>query len=261
MPDLVEKYFMQDLTDEEDRALTQELLNSDQASEKFLRLAEEAYARFGLPPADWEGPPPRILSKPKTGWHPWLGLSLVVLGMAAGLHYWRSSNPWASLIQTLGQNRAASAAPRLDAPQPQAANRPAAGEGRPSVSNPPPGADPAGTVASIAMPVSNPKGVGSPGSSAVGSPIPPANPSQAASPAFSKLSVDVSVSGPETLTVRVLNPHGIQVAFLYEGPVASGKWTFTWNGKISDGGLAPPGYYQIEMKSGNQTQRRNVRIR
>jgi len=249
MPDLVEKYFREDLTEEEDRALTQELLSSDGAAEKFMRLAEEAYVRYGLPKADWEGPIPRILPRSKSWWNPWFGLSVLALGLLAGATYW-------AVFRHQG---AAQPSARLDSnvvPLPSGRDAEVSGHSsRPEIpevaSN---GGDSPRTVDRSL----GPQGAGPP-SAANGLRFITA--SQDHSPAFSHLSVDVSLSSPATLRVRVLDHHGTPVGLLYEGPVGKGNWSFKWNGRTSDGRAAPPGYYQIEVDSNGHAQSKNVQIR
>lgn len=266
MADLVEKYFRQDLSEEEDRVLTQELLNSDEASEKFLRLAEEAYVRYGLPPADWEGPIPRILPNPPAGgWNHWFGLSMIVLGLAAGFYYWYHWRSLASVVQAPSRTWVAAGNSDLKKTSKKVGSttvqHSSHGEIISSFSRESSPDDPS----SKANAAPNGRGEGAPGSATSGSPSPPAplssQASQSDASAYSKISVDVSLSGPETLAVRVFDHHGTPVALLYSGPVAAGQWTFGWNGKTSAGAAAPPGYYQIEVKSGSNIQRKNVQIR
>ncbi len=49
MADLIDKFFSEDLTEAEEQALGEALMASDEQALKFGRLAEEAYARYGLP--------------------------------------------------------------------------------------------------------------------------------------------------------------------------------------------------------------------
>ena len=264
MADLVEKYFHQDLTEEEDRVLTQELLNSDEASEKFLRLAEEAYVRYGLPAADWEGPLPRILPKPRAGWNRWFTLSALVLGLASGFYYLHHWKPWAPPVQASPQSQSTAGnsgfRKLLQETGSTTTRPPTSGEVYSSSWESPQGTDSPETNPAPSVP-----SAGLPGNATDRSTTPSESlstqPGPSGFPAYSKISVDVSLSGPETLMVRVLDHHGTAVALLYSGPLAAGQWSFQWNGKTSEGSPASPGYYQIEIKSGSNIQRKNVQIR
>src|SRR5271170_2282593 len=88
MFDLVEKYFKEDLTEPEQAALEDSLLNSDEVALKFEAMAKEAYVRYGLPE-----PQPHWGNS--NGPFPSAGMGLQpllwVLGIGAGLvlGWWR----------------------------------------------------------------------------------------------------------------------------------------------------------------------------
>jgi hypothetical protein len=56
MADVVDKFFREDLTEAEEQALSDALWTSDEHALRFGGLAEEAYARYGLPEPSSAGP-------------------------------------------------------------------------------------------------------------------------------------------------------------------------------------------------------------
>jgi hypothetical protein len=74
-----------------------------------------------------------------------------------------------------------------------------------------------------------------------------------------KVVVDQENEGP--VTVRILDPSGIEVRRLYEGPLQAGKWAFKWDGILDSGLPAPPGGYQIEVQSGMVSKSREIEIK
>ena len=79
--------------------------------------------------------------------------------------------------------------------------------------------------------------------------------------AFSNLSVVIKQEDPSTLLVQVLDMSGIVVTPIYSGELGAGRWVFEWDGRLASGRKAQPGYYQIEVKSGTYSQRKNIHIR
>src|SRR5258708_34686843 len=80
MPDLIEKYFKEDLTEAERQALRKELLTSDNAAESFGERAEEVYRALGLPEPRWTGPD-RFRPAPSSDRWKWLGLGIIFAGI------------------------------------------------------------------------------------------------------------------------------------------------------------------------------------
>ena len=97
MPDLVQKYFEEDLTEAEYEALEQILETSDEAAWRFGKAAEKAYYRYGFAKPRWPGPPHSSAGL-KFGLKPWLGLSLIVAGAAVA---WLWRNPPAPVAHFL----------------------------------------------------------------------------------------------------------------------------------------------------------------
>jgi flagellar hook assembly protein FlgD len=78
--------------------------------------------------------------------------------------------------------------------------------------------------------------------------------------AYPNLSVEINQTQLGFLTVRVVDPQGVQVTVLYKGNLAPGRWMFEWDGKLADGGPATPGFYQIEVRSGGTVQQKSIQI-
>jgi hypothetical protein len=142
MPDLVEKFFKEDLTEAEHQALNESLLASDEAALKFEETAKAAYHRYGLPEPephwpDQAGPtlPPQAGSGPWNLLLPFVWPSLFLLGAVAvfvGWHHYRLSfSRIASPSKTAGTPVAAA---RLVKPGLPAASRDRATQALSSVS-------------------------------------------------------------------------------------------------------------------------------
>src|SRR5258708_4394954 len=86
MADLIEKYFKQDLTEAERKALGDELASSEDGAGKFAEKAEEAYRRYGLPEPQWKGPDDFRRRREIRSWY-WLLPAFLLLGLA-GFSIW-----------------------------------------------------------------------------------------------------------------------------------------------------------------------------
>ena len=75
------------------------------------------------------------------------------------------------------------------------------------------------------------------------------------------LRVVVTRQAPGPVTVRVMDPTGIEVRRMYEGVLQPGRWVFDWDGRLQNGGAALPGRYKIEVDSDAGNQAREVMIR
>jgi len=96
MADLVEKFFAQDLTEAEERALGEALMASDEQALKFGRLAEEAYARYGLPdPGAGPSTTGGLTGGPSLT--TWCLLGLIAAGF---LLYWIKGSPSEECVST-----------------------------------------------------------------------------------------------------------------------------------------------------------------
>ncbi len=291
MSDLVKKFFREDLTEAEDKALSESLLSSDEAAEEFVKISEEAYTRYGLPKADWEGPIPHTLLKPHGG-SPWFGATMVVLGLTAGIVYWICHR------QVTSTQEISSPASTVKPPAAVPVNKPARHESFPinriqkvisetgttlpkavpealksplaavkkTVSNAVPNLSQGIPAASEIRPA--PSVPSLPGQQAIastaGSPVrsstTPVHWDQANSQNYSSLSVVVQQTRPSAIEVNVLDSHGTLIDLLYRGSLGIGDWIFQWNGKLADGSPAQAGYYQIEVKVGAYSQRKTIQI-
>jgi FlgD Ig-like domain len=86
---------------------------------------------------------------------------------------------------------------------------------------------------------------------------------QPAPPSEEGQELSVVVESPQTalVTVRILDAAGREVRALYTGFVRPGRWSFQWNGMLSDGQPAPAGDYRIDVQSGASHQTKDIRIK
>ena len=222
MPKLVEKFFREDLTEAEDAALEESLLNSDEAAFQFAEEAEKLYRYCGLPEPRVPGPKPGFL-KWFSGlfggaWFWPLMASASVMTAAIGIHH-----HWPNAFK----DAIALAHP---IPTPVSSQTPFA---RPPLPAPP---RPEGYSALTPVPWD-------------------------AAKSYSHLSVILDQEALGRVTVRVLDFHGKPQSLLYEGNLQRGHWVFEWNGKGTDGQAAEPGYYLIEVQAGTLLERKTIEIR
>ena len=78
---------------------------------------------------------------------------------------------------------------------------------------------------------------------------------------YSNLAVIVKRVEQGSISVRVLNLEGETTALLYEGMLGPGSWVFDWDGNLTNGQKAQPGYYQIQVISGPVTQKKVIQIK
>lgn len=291
MPDLVEKYFNADLTEAEQEALSQALLESDEAALQFETMAQESYLSFGLP-----NPQPRWSDGPKgpspsaAGLKPWFWVGLAAVGAAAfwGYHhrpaFFKKADPSSQAPQAASIARAKPGQASTGVAPGQGVDP--AGKGYPI--NPKPetsllGTSSAGKWNQPAPPVSGRSAAAHPGASpapeadsgntsltttspvvAAAAPFhrqaPPVNLDQNPSKTFSGLSVQVGLAKPGPLKVRVLDDRGTEETVIYRGRLNPGNWVFEWDGQLSDGRHAPAGFYRIEVRSGTYTQSKKIQI-
>lgn len=271
MADLVEKFFKEGLTDVEEQALSEILWGSEDEAEKFAGLAREAYQRYGFPEPNLPGPP-QTPGHPRNGIGPWLGVFVVITGLAVayfyGCPYWEHLKKMEMDSGTT--DRRDGSAPPI---KPMLQTRPAS-ERKGN------GIDSKVQVRSNGMKPESPATDQKPRSDSANSPavsagrvpddterrIPasqgptPVNLDQSPSSDYSSLSVIVHQVKPGPLSVRVLDTRGIEVLPLYNGNLGPGHWVFEWNGQLADGRHAGPGYYLIEVRSGLFVERKNVQI-
>jgi len=257
MPDLVSKYFRQDLTEAEQEALEQSLLNSDEAAFQFEELAKAAYGRYGLPEPQpkWDDslPPPSV---PRSGLGPtaWTFLGLVGIGLA--IFSWQ--HPPAFIAAA----RAFWAAPPVSvssAPSEKGNGKGIASKKKPALDSritsktgveTREGREEAVLETKSAVPAAV---VARPETTPVNLDLSPPK-------SYSNLSVEINQTQLGFLTVRVVDPRGAEVTLLYKGNLTPGRWMFEWDGKLANGGPATPGFYQIEVRSGATVQQKSIQI-
>jgi hypothetical protein len=269
MDDLVSKYFQEDLTEAEDQALEEKLLDSPEDSLAFVAAGEEAYHRYGLPEPRWPGNPedfPRLRSKGKI--RPWFILVSILMAGAALWFYQTKVRPgilsttstgffplpWFSghskITQTAGPQNLTSDVGRpkikmipntLRISYLSTPINPTGGEGVAGASR----GNPRGKVTfSNGTPSTTPLDMGT-------------------SPSRAHSDLEVVIHWPKTgqVTVRVVSQDGTKEVLLYQGILQRGKWAFDWDGRLADGQTAPQGSYQILVEAGPMTQSKDIVIR
>lgn len=86
MADLIEKYFQEDLTETEEKALGDEILSSEETALRLGEKAEEAYKSLGLPEPVWPGSGPYMPGATKSYPWFWVWYFVLITGLA-----WRFS--------------------------------------------------------------------------------------------------------------------------------------------------------------------------
>ncbi len=237
MKDLIEEFFKRDLTEAEKDQLTELINGSDEDALRFARMAENFYAKTGLPQPRWSGKPLKSrrvhkawFTTPTFFFLPVLAFAIVG-GVTAvkAVHHWlaqRQSSP--TPVET--------PQPLTATPTPEVHALPAA------VSKP---VEPQATSTPVFTPVPT----------ATLSPIPtPAGPKK------QELSVVVGLHQSGVVTVRVLDQGNNEIRLLGTNILPAGQQTFTWDGLKQNGQLAPPGTYYVEVKSSAGTLRKKIKI-
>jgi hypothetical protein len=283
MPDLVDQYFQEDLTEAEQQALSEFLLVSEEAALKFEALAKESYLRYGHPePQPKWNDPPSPPSVPGTGWGPWLWTPVVILGLGALYHFLQAnqvSSPQKGLVSQ-AQNQAVLTA-YTGLPKAAPVSEKQFTEKKVKNIDLDPGSNNGEKAQGAFQEVSSVSGQRVPLDSEIPTPqlqkaeIPQAAvlshpvPSAGATPVnldlnptktYSNLSVVVNQSQLGFISVRLTDPRGAEIKRLYLGNLGPGNWVFEWDGKLPNGLAASPGYYQIEVKSGSFIQRKSIQI-
>lgn len=77
---------------------------------------------------------------------------------------------------------------------------------------------------------------------------------------YQELSVVVNQRQTGLVTVRVVDNQDHLIRTLYAGILKPGNPSFTWDGKTEQGALAPAGRYFVEVKSGKDMFRKEVKV-
>ena len=262
--DLIIKFFQQDLTETEEKALSDILGSSTEEANRFFQHAEAAYRFCGLPePHRAGGGFPRGFL-PGGGMNMGLWLSL---GLTAGLATWAAwhfmhppaalspnLNPQALVVASIPPKAPSSSIPeslpektRPISSLPQMSQAPAHEskiEEEPSGSSSP----------------ENPKVDKRPPLETIPA-ITPVEASTSSKSPHTNLEVLVHRRAPGQVKVQVLDSAGNPVLLLFQGTLQPGSWVFDWNGVLGNGEKALAGTYQIEVVSGRTSQRKKVVIR
>ena len=251
MSPLIDEYFKRDLTEAEEKQLADILTASP---EDALRLSEglgEMYQKSGLPTPVWPGGTLPPFEK-STGWvKPLIPTALILLLFGFSAYKWFS---------------------RVPAPQAEPITSPAPVQPEMNPVRKPKALSHA--VEKIQKQASNP-GSAHPAAAANANPISDSSlelPSLQTAPSsslpvpqpqghlYQQLSVVVEPTVPSLATVRVLDGGNHELKTLYAGIIPAGRRTFTWDGKTTNGVVAPAGTYYIEVKSGQKVMRQEVKV-
>jgi len=264
MPDLIEKFFQNDLTEAEKEALGRELEGPGESAQRFGERAEELYRSFGLPEPRWMGPE-SLRPQLGPGFGKWLSLFLFTAALAGGVawiyaHLMKkpselsmakkpallspSTSPYSS--QAAPQSKMTASTPNRPLTAAQAP--PLKRESSPLSQVQPPWPATQAASPKAAVPVSPPL-------------VPkftPVNMDQNPNQPFSSLAIQLHLSAPRALVVRVLDSQGSELLPLFNGMLNPGTWSFQWNGLLRDGRVAPPGRYEIQVKAGSWVQTKEI---
>jgi hypothetical protein len=239
MDDLVDKHFREDLTEEEDQALLDRLERSGDAALQYGAKAEQDYHSFGLP----DPVPPSGGMLP--AWLKWtvLGAMLSVAGL---VWHFRACRTQEASISSMPVKHPGMAAPVVPSPVRQARSQGRLSTGNAALSNPPQEAQSHSREPRTLQ--ADPPA------------IPPDIGSDERRP-FNGVNVIVIQPRPGPVTVRVLSEGREEMRRLYDSTLDAGKWSFHWDGKLSDGKAAKPGLYRIEVKGARETEVWEVNVK
>jgi len=262
MSDLIERYFREDLTEAEHKALSEELASSGEAAERFGALAEGVYARTGLPEPHWAGPGAlqRVL-KPGFGTGFWVGvLTATFLGGMVGWHFLGGRE---EALSEASQAIIAAPVARPESPVSRSKVKEVPSEAKTDGEQGAPYLPeeervPLRTKASV--PAAVPPVVARTERSSASRPA-PVNLAAPSHRDYSNLSVEVVWPSRKELEVRVLDKGGSELVTLYRGALEPGRWVFDWDGKLADGRQAPAGEYGIEVRSGTMSRKKSIRVK
>jgi len=224
MSDLIEKFFREDLTEAEEKTLSEQLLHSEEAADRFGALSEQKYVSYGL-------------TEPVLGDGGFLKTwGKLILLLLAGLTILGVTG-WAMLCcvrQRVTAEIPAETAPLLGSVAPIEKTSPS----QPVASS---------TVRKVVRQVVE---------------APPTPVMTDHSPAKGKgLQIVFRMSTEGRAAIRVLDPSGAEVRRLFDGTMKTGSWSVDWDGHLADGKAARPGLYHIEVQTNGIVKSREVRIR
>ncbi len=275
--DLVEQYFLRDLTEDEKIALDELLERSPEAAGLFQERAgavspprslPEIQLPPPLPPPEAAGlfqeragavSPPRSLPElklppslppPKRGVIPlslWLWVLAGYVLLAAAFWFWSRNHdihwPWSLSEPVASSGPADSPAQEI----PKTASR------------------------GLVSPLANEIVTDNDAALAMGVPPTPEDepndgvtpvPASALSPNSGNPGLRILVERPMPglVTVTVLDSAGDEIRTLYNGTLQAGRWAIDWDGRLADGNKAPIGAYALLARSGSKDQKQEVWI-
>ena len=249
--DLVDKFFVSDLSLAEEETLDSLLASSGEAAERFAEKAAEAYALFGLPDPEGDS-----AGKTSTG-RKVLVLLVLALALAFGSAFWRhglnflnpSSPRGQSLVPSAGLSKALGGKNKAPLPAASSLSGSSTESSMKSGLSEKPGA----------LSATENQSEGAVSTQRIAPTLaPPAGVPQAKVHSRLRISVNIGQDGP--VTVEILGATGLKVKNLYSGFLPAGNYSFSWDGKLEDGQRAPPGDYRIETQSGATVQTQDFSI-
>lgn len=114
----------------------------------------------------------------------------------------------------------------------------------------------------VSAPVPHPKALLKKNPLAVHREAPPAPflPPAAPPSRYEELSVTVEMPQSALATVKVFDQTGNVVRTLFAGILPSGRQTFIWDGKTTQGLNSAPGLYTLEVRSGQNLMKKQIRL-
>jgi hypothetical protein len=247
---LADEYFKRDLSEAEEQQLSDELASSSEDAQHMADRMGEIYAQTGLPEPVWQDKPlPSSLIPGKhiilKKFFP-LGLTLVTAGVLCYWGYHCLNRPTEDLLPSIPSESLT----QQPAVQPDSKKAVTAKIAQSAAKKITAVAAPAKVLKSSTG-TYQPKHPQSSGSMPV-----PAEPGKY----YQQLSVVVDLPQSALATVRVYDNLNNEIRMLFAGILPQGKKTFAWDGKDEAGLVAPPGVYVIEVKSGENVMRQEVRV-
>jgi hypothetical protein len=231
--DLLKEFFERDLTDAEEEQLSKQLSESTQNSMKFAKHAKSFYLKTGLPnPASHVG---HLGHLGHLGHVVGSSMTLKVIGgLIAG----------GAIVATL-HVVTKPAVQTIPAPVPTVISAPTIMPAKVATPTTPKPTPPKAQATSFKAP-STPNMV---------KPI-------AYDPRIKYEGLDLIVERQTAglVTIRVLDSAKKEVRLLFAGLLNKGKWTFQWDGRLSNDDYAQPGTYQIQVQSGKEVLAKEITL-
>jgi len=224
----MKEFFERDLTDAEEDELGRQLASSPKNSMRFAKQAKIFYSRTGLP----------RVARP---WHSRLGLD----GGTMTLKIVGSVIAGSAMVVTALYLTHKPAVKPISAPVPTAVSAPT----------------PLATRAVAPQaPVPTRSVAQAPVLGAMQKPNMVKPLAYDPSAKYEGLDLIVERKTPGIVTVRVLDSAKKEVRLLFAGFLDQGKWTFEWDGKLSNKDYAQAGVYSVEVQSGKEVLAKQITL-